>query len=293
MNTFSVLLRWLRRPINLIALLLVLTPPLLILLMTQAYFVREAPYIDQWSLGVYVATRAQAGTLTIGDVTSQYGAHHIIPSNLTIAAFSLLNRYDVSQTIHIQWMLSVIRWGLLLGLVGIQQTRLLAPSAVLLSLFVFYPTQLHLWEYSFNMPWLYVQVFLLAALMTIATTKPGPVPFLIVAILAICATFTIAVGLVTWVVLPVAMWLAGYRQWRYVFMWAAVTAVTVGVYFSPLLPVFERLDLLIPDFASDAPLATPGQILRGVAVYLSAPMLFFNVQLAFVITVGGVAWLCG
>lgn len=276
-----------QRPSVWVALLFALVPPVVTILITQAYLVREAPYIDQWSLGVYIATRAQAGTLTLGDLMIQYGSHRIIFSNLTTALFTVTNDWNLSQTIYIQVALSGVRWGLLVWLAARHVPRLLPPLMVLYALLVFYPTQLHLWEYSFNTPWLYAQVFFLLALLMLTTRPPGWASFWSTVFFMVCATYSIAVALVGWVILPIALWMNGYRQWRYALAWLGAMCVSLALYFLPVFPAFTRLDVLVPGFSANTDLAGIGELLAGVAVYLSASVVFIDLPVAVTITVLG------
>ena len=270
------MLRWLQRPLNAVSVLLALVPFVLLLLIIRAYLVRQAPYIDQWSLGVYIATRAQAGTLTPGDVAIQYGAHHIIFSNLTTALFARITQWDLTRTIYIQPLLSLVRLGLLVALLAKQKPRLLAPGLVLYSLIVFYPTQLHLWEYSFNTPWLYAQIFFLLGLITIAFHKPGWLPLAGATFWTLCATFSIAIGLVSWVIFPLVLWLNGYRSWRYALFWLGAMGVGLYLFFAPITPVYTPLEVFLPHFSGGSVLADPSRVLPRMFVYLSASVLFVN-----------------
>ncbi|MEL6148769.1 MAG: hypothetical protein AAGK74_01635 [Chloroflexota bacterium] len=287
-TSLTQLTRWLRRPTNVIALFVALLPPLLTFLMARAYWTRQVPHIDQWTLSQQIAMRTEAGTLTFGDLFIQNSVHRHVFSNVLTALLTLLNGWQLPATIYIVPVIALAQVAVTVLIFAKQRPQLTALALFPLALFVFFPTQYYVWLFTLSGSWIVAHTFMAGAVAIVSLARPSVAALLWTALLSLFGILTVSVIFPVWVVVPGVMLLRGYRDWRHYALWGVITVLAVGGYFLLPFPTNQRLEILFTSFSIENPtVSSVGDIVTGFFVYMSASVIFVDFRLAVVITLVG------
>lgn len=182
------------------------------------------PWGEGYFYSDHIAIPAYDHTLTPNMLFIQYLDHRNVVSNLLIAANTFLTRWDVrvQSIITIVEMVSVAVFAAL-------AFRVDAPR---LAIFAAIPFSMLFLEINFQSTWLrqyndtvFPFVFISVALWAIRAWRPGWRTLLFAALMAVLSSYSTLIGTASWAVLPLALWLVGYRQPKYAIAWAVMAAL--------------------------------------------------------------------
>jgi len=258
---------WINQPLNQFFLFCSLIPPLLILIyvVTNA---RSVPIYDDWDTNVILAQKTIEGALTLNDLVAQHLEHrYLFDSITTVIAVKFTG-----------WNLKLGSF-LGVGLVGCNFVILInwckrdLPSIVSAMLV---PVSALLFSFRQGISWLwpliantYLCVFwFLVAVSVLRTGRRGWPAIVAAAFLSVCASFSMAAGLLVWPILLGALWVIGYHQWRHYVFWIFAMAATYGLYFNNFHFLPEGLNTNL------------AQVSYYAIGFLGGPFVWSNMQLA-------------
>lgn len=218
--------RWLY--ISLAALL----PAACLALLICRYWV-NVPFSDEWDL-VPIFQFAQAGELRFDYLFSQHNEHRILVPRLLLAALAWLTHGDVRSGMAFTFVLACITSAALAVLL-----RRTLPDArqwpiwwLLANLLIFSPVQHENWLMGMQMLPIMPVLCLALGLVIAGSTAMIWLKWAACAFLCLLASFSLTNGLVCWLVMLPALWMAGERGRTWLLgLWLALFAAVVAVYF--------------------------------------------------------------
>ncbi|HEX4641665.1 MAG TPA: hypothetical protein VH252_09770, partial [Chthoniobacterales bacterium] len=204
------------------------------------------PMLDDWEM-VAVATKAHTGQLTFADLFAQQQEARTVLPKLIFIALSY-GRYWDSRTAMI---LSVVVCCLtamgiyrMLGRSGLPG-RAIVTGFLLSLVLVFSPAQHEIWLLASGLPSFLPALFIVWGICVATSSRSIAARFGICAALAVCASFTLANGLLAWpLTFPFLFLLPARPAKRWLGFWLVACAACAAVYFWQFHP---RQDL--PGFA--------------------------------------------
>ncbi|MEY2564639.1 MAG: hypothetical protein QOH88_2832 [Verrucomicrobiota bacterium] len=193
----------------------------------------EVPTLDDWAMAELIV-KAHTGQLTFADIFAQQQEGRTILPKL-IFLLSARGHWDVRE----QMMISVVCcWLTAAGILFLlKRARLSLPALAicfwLMAITIFSPAQYELWIFASGFPSFLPALFIVAALVAIATNIPILWKFLICALLAIASSFSLPHGLLAWGLTFPALFLIQFvRRWGWwLAAWLSVCAVCAAGYF--------------------------------------------------------------
>jgi hypothetical protein len=240
------------------------------------------PFFDDWYCCLPAAAQAKTGTLSVETLFDPHNSHRIVFTHLT----------DILMTLTTDWNLKLelyFTWGLALSILGlaVYLTRISTSSRITWIILV--PFSFLTFSFRQNFSWLqalinamfYCLFFILLAIVLIVRARIGWRTVCMAAILSVCAQFSFLSGLLSWFVLPLALWIKGYRQWCYYVFWGATAACAVALF----LVNYDLASLEASQ--SGDPAFDPLAFILFVLIYIGAPFITpVPDQLPLVIVIG-------
>ncbi len=206
--------------------------PMLLLALFIAVQGVNVPFGDEYGVTAPVAVATAEGLLQPSYFFQQESNHRLVFTKLTVALNTLLTGWDLRVEMWVNFALLVASFGLLHNawkrVHPPTAAWLVLPFALLLFALRQRPT------FALYLAFYYGQLFMFAALWVLVTLKVSRQTLLIVILCVIGATFSNAGGLPLWMALVPALWLRGYRDWRYLAAWLAAAAIFIGIFFPEL-----------------------------------------------------------
>ncbi|MEP7291082.1 MAG: hypothetical protein ABI835_04835, partial [Chloroflexota bacterium] len=228
-NLFSAVDNWRRKPLWLLAIAVSLIPLVLVVVMIAADG-RNVPFYDQWDTSDIIATKTLDGSLLLTDLLDRHGEHRIFFTNLITmvsARFFHWNLYlELFVTVGLAFALLII----IVLLIRHDFPKILVAVLFPVSVLIFSLRGRQTWMTSFQSCFLLVTLFFLLAVLTLQRGRVGWRSLLLAAFFALCATFALTNGLITWGVLFIGLLLLGYRKPAYLLFWIAASGLTIWVY---------------------------------------------------------------
>lgn len=220
---------WLRNPFNLLLLLLSLIPMYFVLLYMASYG-RNVPFADQWHYDSDIAVATKNGSLSVDHILERYNDHRMLFTNLTTVIATYLTDWNLRSLMYVNFGVVLLYFLLLLVLFAREASQVFPIGMLALSALVFSLNQQYNWLVSLQSAWHFVILFLVAALVLLRTSRVGWRPVLGGAVLALCATFSFGSGVICWLLIPLAMWMLGYRKPAYFGVWLGAMGLGLVLY---------------------------------------------------------------
>jgi hypothetical protein len=235
---------------------------------------RAIPRSDEWILSLYIATRTRSGLLSVNDLFIGYGAHRVFFSNLSTAIWAAITRWDTASQLYLNVVLAVLALILLIYLFHKYHPHLTPFIVLPFTLLIFSLRQADLWEVTVNSAWLFALCFFLLILIIATSELPKLLRFLMVMLFTIAGTFSIGVGVVLWLIVPLILWRTGFKSILYYVVWGTVASGILWVYMTDTLwNSLTVLDLLFPDWGSKtAFISNPILLIGSLFSFLGFPV---------------------
>jgi len=214
-----------------LVLVLALASPVSVAWLIAVYAV-DVPRLDDWSLATVLRSGDDASSWA--RLARQHVESRPLTSRLLVLALAPITGFDVRGWMAASWLAACVVSGCLLGLA--RATFPGSPRAALwgwaaANALVFGIAQATTWLHGCHVGSYFVLAFLALGL---RVSRPGARPLLRVAAAAACAaaaSFSLAVGLLAWLLLPVAWgpWVASRR--RAGWLWGGAFAAVAALYF--------------------------------------------------------------
>ena len=218
-------LNWLTHPAHLAPLLLSAALVALVVGFQNAH-AANFPRGDQFRT-VRNAVAAHDGTLSLVDLFEPEDGHIQVFTRLQTVIMTWLTDWNLNAEMRVNLALALVVWALLVTLFARTHPGQVGLALVPFALWVFSLNQDFMWVVGFSSCWFYTNAFLLAALNLVAYRPQRPVAFGLAALCATAATFAFGNGLLSWVVIAVALPFLGFRDWRYYAAWGVTGAVAI------------------------------------------------------------------
>jgi hypothetical protein len=206
--------------------------PIALVAVDVARHAQNVPFWDEWADPLEIAIKTVEGELTLGDLLRQYNDSRPFFSNLLTA----LSARVAGWSLKLQMAASVaVAGGTLLLLVAL--LRASHPAAWLaawvpLAALTFSLPQRRTWLWAVQSQYVFVVLFMVAAVYVVRRRAPGWPPLAASAAFLLGATFSYANGFLTWAVMIPVLWMLGYRARRYTVVWAGAAAAGLTAYFA-------------------------------------------------------------
>ncbi len=192
----------------------------------------NVPRWDQWVSSVDLALATASGHLTLADLFRQNFAPRLFLTNIITAVLAATLHWNIIVELYISFAIVCANFALLLSMIRRDQRPVLLLAAVPFAAITFSLRQYSNWLWSMQTSWFLMIFFFLLALWTLQRSPIGWKAFAIAAICTVGSTFSMFHGLALWLLMPLVLWLFGYRRPKYFIVWALITAVIVALYFS-------------------------------------------------------------
>ncbi|RMF79899.1 MAG: hypothetical protein D6737_09870, partial [Chloroflexi bacterium] len=236
-----------------------------------------------------IAINTAQGDLSFGDLLRQYNDSRTFFSHVITAISTQLLDWNLKAEMYFNMLLAGMTLIVLIGLYHCVDPQFTWVMILPFSWLVFSLMPHVNWLWAIQSVYFFSNLFFVLMLSTIVSFNPGMRPLLLAGIFALCATFSFANGLLTWLVLLVAIWLFGYRQWRYYLFWVLMMGASLAVYFNGYL--FRPGNITATTF-------NPVSILGWVIVFVGSPLTNramiaeTRVVVAFILGILGVCVVC-
>jgi hypothetical protein len=208
-----------------------LLPPLILIWFTWQYSIL-VPFKDEFSL-VPLIHQMNAGTLTFADVMAQHNEHRAFFPDLLILGMAKISHWTIAWEIVANLILAGLSFALILRLVWQtfpDQAATRWGLAVGFSWIVFSPNQYENWLSGWELEW-----FLCIGVLVTATTLSSGQPLSktrlgIAAVAATVADYSMACGVLTWVVGLIILFCRGEKPaWKWA--WTVVGVLVAAPYY--------------------------------------------------------------
>ncbi len=273
---------WAHSPVRVLTTVLALIPVIVLVAYIETYH-SPFPYGDTTSFSAPTALATKTGTLTFDLLFAIANGHRIFFTRLLTVLLTLFTNWNLELEFVANFILGITNLVIIQALFVRFYPRqahwfLVACSALMLSL-----AQSPNWIIGIHTAWHFVLMFLLLALLVLCYARIGWKALFSAAIFALCSTFSFGLGVLSWPILFIAMFLLGYRRWSYYIFWLVVSAITIALYFNN-----SGIGLSPSTSGQAANLMTPAiiDIIRFVVPFLGGPLAINDIRIATVI--GGV-----
>lgn len=221
--------KWLQ-PLPIACILLSLIPIYMVAMYMYSYL-SPIPFGDQWWVSIGVAKDVRDGTLEVSTITSVTpSGQRVVFTNLHTLLFTYLTGWQPQYEALVNFFLALLNLVLITAIFYRYSPGITHFALVVFSLFIFSVNQEDNWLWSYSSGWHFVAFFILLALFVLVYYPVGWRPWLVAIILGICATFSMAHGMLIWGVFLPFLWVRGYRYWGYLFCWIIIGGVAAYLY---------------------------------------------------------------
>lgn len=234
----------------------------------------NVPYWDEWDddiAGIFV--KWHAGQLSFGDLWAQHNESRLVLPRLIFLLLGGFTHWNLRVEVGFTFFLAALAAAMIfqLGRQTLSENPLAGWTAFFLSsLLLFSPTQYQAWLWGMELVLYLPLVCILAGLLVLRTKLSRRAKILSCGVLATISTYSFSNGLLAWVVLFPAIFLAGgwagcRRQGRAVLLWLFAFLANVALYFQ---------NYQFPLSSGFWPLLWhhPWQVAEYVCVFLGAPL---------------------
>ncbi len=213
-------------------LLLLAALPIIGVITFVARYGYTVPWLDEYVNMVPLVLRQQAGTFTLGDLLVQYGDHRLpIPYGISVL-FAVLSGGDMRWELAFSLLLMLVSFALLVDLyrhISSSRTETLIFAAIAAFL-LFSLGQRQNWIWG-NQKQMFLMMFgaYLSAWAMGRFPRSWHAVWICVAA-TIIAAWSFLGGNVLWVVIPIAMWLNGFRRPSMYAIWLVIATVNITLY---------------------------------------------------------------
>jgi hypothetical protein len=234
-----------------------------IILLVVWYMARNlvnVPFADDWGNGAITAVQTVDGTLTLQTLLAPWNEHRtLLYKTITVAA-TLLTSWDTRFEAWFNLIFAIGCFILMLRLQKDVAVWLASPCAML----IFNLKQFHNFLIGLQVGFWQVMFLALLALLLIASQPIRWQTVIFSALCAFAATFSLANGVLLWLVLLPAFWLRGYRRWWQYMLWLVLGALAVSLFIHPNL---------IMDHGTVVEKITTADYIGFFLAYLGAPFV--------------------
>lgn len=223
------LLLWLRSPARLFVLFTCATLIGLVIWQAAAKG-KNIPRHDEWITSVNIALRAEAGTLTPGDLFVQNNEHRSTLTHLFTALLTYTTGWNIKTGIFLMIPFVILTWLLLLDLLRLDAPLMVAAGLMPLTALVFSLRQQNNWLVTFQFSWFTLGLFLMLGLWALRRFA-GWVGVILAALAALLMMYSALHGILGWLIFPLVMFLLGYRNRAYFIVWGVLLAAAFASYF--------------------------------------------------------------
>ncbi len=192
----------------------------------------NVPRWDQWVSSVDLSVATASGHLTMADLFKQNFAPRLFLTNVITALLTATVHWNILVELYISFVIVCANFALLLAMIRRDQRPVLLLAAIPFAAITFGLRQYSNWLWSMQTSWFLMIFFFLLALWVLQRSRVGWKAFTLAAICTIGSTFSMFHGLALWVLMPVVLWMFGYRRPKYLLAWVLIAAVIVALYFS-------------------------------------------------------------
>lgn len=168
----------------------------------------DFPYMDHWDFVCGILEKADEGTLRFTDFTLQFGPHRMFFQKVLLFGLAKLTEWNVRAELLLTWLVACACAANLWRLAAVTDVNprregywLIWGACVLL----FTPMQLEIWFSGMEMQYA-LAVMCLTACLWIIPAVQFPINVLLAAVLCMIGTFTVASGLVCWILIFPVLW---------------------------------------------------------------------------------------
>lgn len=217
--------QWLRQPVNFIALAAAFVPFGYLLYFIQQHNL-NVPRADALRTSGVVFKWA-SGTLSRNDIFGSYAGHITVPSYLLSLLSAQFLQWNLIVEVYFNLIIAVATFALLMYLVWRTNERIF-PYVLVLSSILFFSVHQNLnWIISYHGVWFHVQFFVLLAFLAATQIENRAWGFSLAVLFGVLATFSHGAGVTSWLILGMAIALAGYRKRIY---YIVVAVLTIGFF---------------------------------------------------------------
>ena len=240
------------------------------------------PFAEEWFDSALVAIATHDGTLTLQQLLTPQNDYPHFTTKLFVALHTPLTRYDLRLDMLLGVAMSAATLLIVIYLVGRQDRGMALLLAPLLSALIFTPRQAVNWMTGFQNVYF---AFVLCVALIVLVIEVLPISWRALWLAALLTSFgALALGVAPfyWLSGLMALWLRGYRRWRYYAVWLALSALLTVHFLSRLATLPDSISILSrPDMFAyhalaflGAPLAHRPQMILGIALGLFGVVLF-------------------
>lgn len=229
MQRLSVLAGWFAHPLHAFAALLWLVPLARLLLFVGVYG-WQMPYGDHWVVGSNTAIPTFDGKLTLTVLARPFNDHRLFFTHVMTALLTPLTGWDARVEVAINLLLVLLLFVVLLWLLRQTRPALLAAALVPFSALMFTLMRETNWYSGLHTQWNFAPLFCLLALGALHRFGVNWRTLAAAAALSLCASYSMASGVLAWGLVLALLILNGHRQWRHYLFWILMTVIGVGLY---------------------------------------------------------------
>lgn len=124
------------------------------------------------------------------------------------------------------------------------------------------------WLMGFQTAWFFMLMFLLLAVLFLKRSRPGWRPLILAGLMTSFCSYSYLPGLLAWLVMPLGLFMLGYRRWRHFLAWGVMGATATA-----LFSVDYRIVENIGRDPSGQSILHPWAIARFVLAFLGGPFV--------------------
>jgi hypothetical protein len=225
--------QWLQKPTHILLATLMMVPFAITFRFYQVH-AGNVPYADQWCDAVPMVIQASDGEMQPWRPFAQHNAHRIVSASTTTLANLYLTNWNLKTETAFNFVLAALNLFILMWALRQREGmrgELWLLAGILMSALIFIVRSRVIWLWAYSSPYIILYTFALLGAVILARTKPGPGPLSAALILNLLAIWSIGSGAASLFLLPVGLWLTGYRKWWHYAAWIGVVALAFYVYF--------------------------------------------------------------
>ena len=266
-------------PLHISIYLLALFPFLNLLIFVSSNYI-PVPWQDEWHLPYRLVSQSYSGeTITLNELATPLGGHRLLFPNSLSLLFAHISGWQSWMDVSFSILLVCANFVLISFILNSQIKNVWSAFTVMASAWLLFSLIQH-----DNWIWAYQKSLLLPSCMVAIAAwslNQWPRTWLALALCAVAsfvASWSFASGNALWILIPIAMWLNGYRSIKCYVLWCVCAITSIGLYANGL-PVASSaeesgLSFLIQDLFA----------IRFIIHFLGSP---FSSEMRF-IGIGGI-----
>jgi hypothetical protein len=191
----------------------------------SVYGALRHPFSDEWEQTIVTVQRVAEGTFSPTDIFIPVNINHIsiwVQVFAALATWGFAWMHPPQVAIAFLWLIGA--FVLLLRMIWRQQPRLLPYAAVVVVLLLFTLRQRTnlLWGYDGH-TWFPVVFFVILISYWLIFRKPNALNFALITLYTLMTVLSVGTGLALPLIVPIVLWLRGYRTlWHYAVIWLPI-----------------------------------------------------------------------